>query len=201
MLFIFEGPDSVGKSTISEDFARKLASYSNKVEYFTFPGRDEGTLGHAVYRLHHAPSELGVSRITSTSLQILHIAAHVDAIESRILPSLDSGSTVVLDRFWWSTLVYGIVTGANMTSLEAMINLERLSWRGVSPCVSFLVQRELPFKLRSDELLDKWHQLNHEYQHLADKEATTGRVVRLLNNTTLDQTVHTALEVAMKYLL
>ena len=181
MLYVFEGPDSVGKSSISSDFSKQLA-VDRPVHYWSFPGREEGTLGWAVYELHHAPKALGVNALTPTSLQLLHIAAHVDAIESRILPALDTGHTGVLDRFWWSTWVYGIVGGADRDALTAMIEVERKAWRGATPAAAFLIDREIPFALRSDELLADWHRLRDEYAKLADREQAHHSVLRIRNN-------------------
>jgi dTMP kinase len=187
MLYVFEGPDSVGKSTISTAFAQRLSDQlSGEVRRWTFPGRDEGTLGWAVYRMHHKPAELGVNSLTATSLQLLHIAAHMDAIESRILPALESGKVVVLDRFWWSTLVYGIVSGASTDALLAMIEVERKAWRGVQPSVAFIIDREKPFRLRDDEPIKDWQRLRDEYRRVGDQESRTHRVIRIQNDDSVD---------------
>ena len=90
-------------------------------------------MGRLVYDLHHDADDLGLGEINPTSLQILHIAAHVDAIEERILPALRTGAWVVLDRFWWSTWVYGLAFGVPENSLETMIELELLHWGEVKP--------------------------------------------------------------------
>jgi dTMP kinase len=61
-----------------------------------------------------------VSGLSSASLQLLHIAAHIDAIERRIKPTLGQGRIVILDRFWWSTMVYGAVSGVSEALLRGM---------------------------------------------------------------------------------
>ena len=194
MLYVFEGPDSVGKSTISASFANRLKGDGRcVVRYWSFPGRDKGTLGWAVYRLHHNSVELGVSAITPTSLQVMHIAAHVDAIESRILPALDAGEIVVLDRFWWSTLVYGIVKGASAGSLSAMIEVELKAWRGVEPGVAFLIDRTTPFSLRSGEQIGDWQRLREEYRSLAERQSSKHRVVRITNENGVESATTCAL--------
>src|SRR5439155_12811025 len=104
--------------------AGRLSANGFLCEWVSFPGREIGTLGKLVYEIHHDAAKAGVKAIDPTSLQLLHIAAHIDAIEARILPALKQGRHVVLDRFWWSTLVYGIVNGANKRSLKAMIEVE-----------------------------------------------------------------------------
>lgn len=190
MFYVFEGPDSVGKSTISAAFVEKLrVASSHPVHHWSFPGRNEGTLGLLVYRLHHAPKELGVNSITPASVQALHIAAHIDAIEARILPAIERGDSVVLDRFWWSTLVYGIVGGASVDTLQAMIEVERKAWRGVLPNIAFLIERPSPFKLRSDERLPDWYRLKNEYERLAQHESKQYPVIRVRNDGALPETI------------
>ena len=185
MLIVFEGPDSVGKSTISTAFAARLRELQPgvvAVHHWSFPGRDIGTLGQLVYRLHHSPGELGVASLTPASLQLLHIAAHLDAIESRILPALGRGDIVILDRFWWSTAVYGTVTGADRETLSSMIEVELRAWRTVLPTMVFLVDRSSPFALRGDERLMDWQRLRAEYEALASRQSVGHPVVRIAND-------------------
>ena len=127
-LYVFEGLDGSGKTTLAHALADCLNSAGFECDYFAFPGREDGTLGKLVYELHHNSTELGIKSIKSTSLQLLHIAAHIDAIESRILPVLNKGRYVILDRFWWSTWVHGVVGGVNQRLLQVMINLECVHW-------------------------------------------------------------------------
>ncbi len=140
-LIVFEGPDGVGKSTLSHALANKLKDMNIPCKHLAFPGNEAGTLGRLVYDLHHDTDVFGLHGITSTSLQALHIAAHLDAIEQRILPALRKGHWVVLDRFWWSTWVYGNVGGVDRDSLDAMIRVELLQWNDIKPEVVFVVER------------------------------------------------------------
>src|SRR5688572_21439337 len=118
-LFVFEGPDGSGKTTLSMAFAKYLRNKGTDCEHFAFPGREAGTLGKLVHELHHNSALVGVDSLTPSSLQLLHIAAHVDAIESRIVPLLKNGRSIVLDRFWWSTWVYGKINRVSNNSLRA----------------------------------------------------------------------------------
>jgi len=83
--------------------------------------------------------------------------AHIDAVESTILPILNRGEHVVLDRYWWSTWVYGIVGGASPRSLRAMIDLELLHWGKVRPDLLFLVRRKTPLR---EQYTQRWQQLS-----------------------------------------
>src|SRR5688500_9577461 len=100
-LVVLEGPDGVGKSTIAAAIAELASRRGLAVELLSFPGREPGSLGELVYRLHHESTTLGIADLGPTATQTLHIAAHIDAIERRILPAIESGRLVLLDRFWW----------------------------------------------------------------------------------------------------
>src|SRR5438045_3271890 len=101
-LFVFEGANEVDKSTLAAMLTRKLRRENGACDLFAFPGNKTGTLGRHIHNLHHSTNKFGIKRIEATSLQLLHIAAHVDSITSRILPALRHGRLVVLDRYWWS---------------------------------------------------------------------------------------------------
>jgi thymidylate kinase len=182
-LFVFEGPDGSGKTTVSLTFAEHLRARRIECDHFAFPGRDAGTLGQLVHGLHHDPQSVGVESLTPTSLQLLHIAAHVDVIESRIIPALEKGRSVVLDRFWWSTWVYGKVSGVNHDILKAMIRLEQIAWGKVRPWVVFLFTRELVDATQDHK------QLSIEYINLARGEARRNRIVHIENKGTLVETL------------
>lgn len=162
-LIVMEGVDGSGKTTLAHAVVAQLQSVGVDAVYFSFPGREPGTLGAEIYELHHRSKERGIEGIHPASLQLLHIAAHIDAIETRILPKLRQGTHVVLDRFWWSTWVYGIVSGASPSSLKAMIDVEMGHWATVRPTVAFLVLRN---KGRADDIPQERRKRMEEYQRL-----------------------------------
>lgn len=181
-LVILEGPDGVGKSTAANLITQYFAESLNSFELVTFPGKEENTLGKLVYDLHHQPESFGVKNISQTSNQILHIAAHVDALERLILPKLREGQNLVLDRFWWSTWVYGIVSGVRRQSVKRMIELENLYWKGFLPSAVFLLSREGPIDRKVS--LSDWRRLGHEYKVLAEREKTKYPVIKIINHGT-----------------
>jgi thymidylate kinase len=183
-LYVFEGPDGVGKTELSRRFAAQLEAAGVPCEYLSFPGHDDGTLGKHVYELHHDPGQHGVASVSPTSLQLLHIAAHIDAIESRILPALRSGRSVVLDRFWWSTKVYGLASGVARRTLNRMIDIELAAWGGVKPAALYLVGRHAPLR---PEPIDHWQRCRELYDSLAEEEGRSYPVRRIDNGGSIEE--------------
>lgn len=159
-LIVLEGPDGVGKTTI----ARKLAARLGGI-YCSFPGREVGTLGEQVYGIHHN-NELKAS---PESLQLLHVAAHIDALQNRIIPWLEDDKIVVLDRCYWSTWVYGCVYGVNRKFLSDAIKLELPYWGewNVVGSSMFYISRDKPWVAKQDDqkALMMWQKLHEYYYH------------------------------------
>jgi len=189
-LIIFEGADAAGKSTVCSAYRDALARMGFPSCLLSFPGKEPGTLGDLVYKIHHDPHSKGVDRLTSASLQALHVAAHLDTIESKIVPRLDDGQTVVLDRYWWSTWVYGVVAGADTKVLHALIEAERVAWGKWLPGLVYLIIRSNPLR---EEPLKPWLELCQEYKTLAERESELYPVCVLSNEGEIDVTVATAL--------
>jgi thymidylate kinase len=189
-LIVFEGVDAAGKSAVCAAYLSALRELGIAAKLLSFPGKAPRTLGSLVYALHHDPPALGVDRLAPASLQALHIAAHLDAIETVILPSLETGETIVLDRFWWSTWVYGRVGGVRPDVLEALIQAELLTWGKWHPGVLFhLTRRAHP----RDEPAETWSRLQHEYEKLARQESGKYSIRHLPNDGELSATVAKAI--------
>lgn len=184
-LIVFEGPDGVGKTTVSKALASALNASGVRTTWLSFPGRESGTLGKLVYDLHHRPFAVGVGELHPASLQLLHVAAHIDAIERVIRPAIERGECVILDRYWWSTWVYGIVAGAAQDGLARMIDVERAHWGSVVPDAVVLVRRNG----RGVGADDPHRRLMEEYERLARRESSHHPVVRLPNDASVADAV------------
>ena len=140
-LLVFEGPDQVGKTSVSRATAAALAAVGVSVEWRSFPGATPSSLGELVYRVHHDPHSVGVGSVSPLALQCLHVAAHLDAIEQDIGPLILNGTTIVLDRYWWSTWVYGRAAGVPEDVLHLLVSAERAQWGDIVPKRVFLLSR------------------------------------------------------------
>lgn len=165
-LIVFEGADDAGKTVLSKAIAAEKVARGQRYQWHAFPGMATGTLGYLVYRLHHDPTSFGIERLTPSSLQTLHIAAHLDAIESVIVPILREGGNVILDRFWWSTWVYGTADRISPRLLRLLIDAEKSAWGEFLPSAAFFVTRDRPFRDEGD----RWSALNICYRELIKSE-------------------------------
>jgi len=110
----------------------------------------------------------------------LHIAAHLDHIETRIQPALRNGTHVVLDRFWWSTWVYGRAVNVQTRVLDLLIDAERAAWVPTEPSHVFLVNRAVAFRPEHNE--EFYFRLSGLYTQLASLEGKRYAVTTLSND-------------------
>mgnify|MGYP000966257664 CR=1 FL=1 len=141
LLIVLEGPDGAGKTTVGKHLATTLRAAGRDCVEVSFPGTQVGTLGRLVYDLHHDRSRLGIANMSALALQTLHVAAHVDALETTIRPAYDRGGIVILDRYWWSTWVYGIAQRIPKKALRALVDYEERVWGALLPDHIFLFAR------------------------------------------------------------
>ena len=191
-LIVFEGPDGVGKTTLSKALSDYLNATDIQCDYLSFPGRETGSLGRHIYELHHDLDRFGIRAIEPASLQLLHVAAHIDLIGQCILPKLAAGRYVILDRFWWSTWVYGVTAGVDRTILRSMLAVERTYWGTTSPTVVFLLQSDTPY--RHEQPVATWNKLAATYYELAAEEQNAYPIKIIRNNRSVSETMNTVLQ-------
>jgi len=163
-ILVFEGPNDVGKTTLSLGLSKVLKELAVDAELFSFPGKNCSELGDLVYKLH-SDANAGTFEIESFSLQMLHVAAHIDLIKNKIATALQMGKCIILDRFWWSTMIYGRISGVDGGMLDSLIAIEKRVWNESRPYAVFLLRRELN---NSDAVN---HRQAFEYKQLAEEES------------------------------
>jgi dTMP kinase len=103
LLITFEGPEGAGKTTQVAELRRRLAD--RDVEVYREPGSTE--LGDRVRDLL-----LHGAAVSPEAEMLLFMAARAELLARRILPALDRGAVVLLDRYHDSTLAYQGARGA-----------------------------------------------------------------------------------------
>jgi thymidylate kinase len=197
-LFIFEGSDGAGKTTLAQSLHSRLKEYGVQCEALSFPGKQAGTLGSIVYELHHNSEAYGITSINPVSVQVMHIGAHIDAIAGRILPALQTGTTVTLDRFWWSTWVYGKASGVSDAALKGMLEVEFDAWGDVLPTVAFLIQGRTPKRI--GEPAANWNTRLDLYQDLASRECQRYPVEYISNECSIEESLERVWNVVQQFL-
>lgn len=186
-LFIFEGPDGMGKTTLSHRLVEWLTSVGQPTLYVSSPGRLDGTLGKLVYDIHHNPQHYGLRKVLPVANQLLHIAAHIDALHTSIIPALESGTNVVMDRFWWSTIAYGKVGGIDAESIRLMINLELHHWSTYRPTAIFLLTRSTPGLIEHSSTTHNL--LEKAYEELGQNQEQEHAIYRISTDQTIEQSL------------
>lgn len=188
-LYVFEGPDDVGKTTLARMLSKHLSSHGVLSEVLSFPGRESETISELIYRLYHDPQSLGVKSILPVTMQVMVTAAHIEVVEARIKPLLRAGVDVVLDRFWWSTWVYATQDHVPSKTRDLLIDLEMQSWADIRPELLFLVMRHEPLIAQASN--ERWVELVQLYRQIADLQRPLMPVEAISNDGTLSQTFET----------
>lgn len=184
-IYIFEGIDNVGKTTIIHALKKQIqATTDYKCVNVAFPGNEPRTLGELVYRIHHHEEQYFDISLNETSLQLLHIASHIDLIQRCLEPLSNSKCIILLDRFWWSTYVYGLSGGLEENIIQTIIAPELLYWKDINVKKIFLIERN---KKQKDYELNKENTIIEKYRQLADKELLC---TKLDNNESLEKVVN-----------
>ena len=97
-LIVFEGIDGSGKTTQAKRMHNKLVSRGVDAEYFREPG--SSALGLAVREIVYQKGN------TTRANTFLFLAARAQLIHDLVLPALERGATVILDRYGLSTMCY-----------------------------------------------------------------------------------------------
>ena len=181
---IFEGVDGTGKTTLSSSLAKYMRRFLPDLPLYadSFPGSLPNTLGNWVYRYHHGKvSDVPTpDAIAPAALQLLHVAAHVDAVLARIGPMLSNNGMVILDRYWWSAYAYSRI---NLTPEQAwtLVNAERVFWKALPLPTAIYLDRQNT--LKSGEINPVRHaQLRSYYREVIKVEQKAGVLVHELSN-------------------
>lgn len=137
-LIVLEGPAGVGKGTIARLVARAI-SRAGRVCDVLLTTPQKGLVDPLRRRFHRDQAGQPVPRMSPASVQAFQTAIHIEAIERRALPALASGHDVILDHFWWSTWVHGVISGVHVDTLRALVHAERAAWGDLRPQVVVLL--------------------------------------------------------------
>lgn len=186
---VFEGVDGTGKTTLANLLTQYYQILNEYIYSGSFPGLEDQTLGKLVYKIHHSelPHLLRPEDVAPPALQFMHVAAHIHTITTKIVPALQSGGCVILDRYWWSTYAYSRLH-LPAKKVWPLINAERAFLSDVSPPIIIYLSREQT--LKPDEISPSHHKsLNEYYGEAIEEQRKRGVNVHIIdNNKSLDST-------------
>ena len=99
-LITIEGLDGAGKTTLAEALAREIAARGLRVELLREPGGVQ--LSERIRALVKDPALTVGARAEA----LVYAAARAQLVQERLLPLLEDGAVVLLDRFVDSSLAY-----------------------------------------------------------------------------------------------
>ncbi|WP_371377433.1 dTMP kinase [Sporomusa aerivorans] len=168
-IYVFEGIDNVGKTTIIQALQEKICK---EIGYdcttIAFPGNEARTLGALVYDVHHHENKYFDFPINNASLQLLHVAAHIDLIQRKLIEEYSSSKIILMDRFWWSTYAYGLAGRLERDVVHAILAPELVYWEKININKIFLLERKdrkIDYETNKDILIRK------NYSDLAKRES------------------------------
>jgi dTMP kinase len=138
-LITIEGIDGVGKTTQIEQIGEFLRG--SKISYAVYREPGSTPLGEELRRILKAgPGQTPLAEL------LLFAAARVELVSTRVIPELEAGIWVILDRFADSTLAYqGALGGVDD---ELLATITRLSTVGLTPDLTLWL--DLPPELAAE---------------------------------------------------
>jgi len=148
MLIVFEGIDGSGKTTQAELLSKRLNGEGVLNAIMREPG---GTpLGEGIREILLHRSDMKISRITEF---LLFSASRAQLTEEKILPLLNSGVVVIVDRFFYSSIAYqGFGRGIPVSEIESV---NHFATQNVIPDVVFLFELDIESALERRSLSGK----------------------------------------------
>lgn len=138
----FEGLDGSGKSTVFSHLARRLEA--EKIPHGFTHEPTEGAIGKKIYDILYGRAAM----VSGRELQRLYIEDRKEHIETFIEPALKNGMLVLCDRYWLSTLAYGMLTEPK----EVFIELHRKILGNNFLLPDFTILLDLPASLAMERL-------------------------------------------------
>lgn len=157
MFFVFDGVDGAGKTTQLEMFVRWLQDQGHDVVTCKDPGST--ILGERLRSVLLGDHEMPISMRAE---MMLFTTARTQLIQEIVKPALESGKTVVLDRYVLSTVVYQGHAGD--LDPEEIWTVNRIATQHLFPDVTFIL--DLPVDVAAKRLgdtLDRMESRGSEY--------------------------------------
>ena len=132
MFITLDGIDGGGKSTQIELLAKYLEGKGLQVAQFRDPGSTP--LGNAVREILLHREDIPLA---NTAEMLLYMAARAQLVAEQIRPALESGATVICDRYLLANVVYQGSAGG--MDVDALWTVGRIATGGLMPDVTIVL--------------------------------------------------------------
>jgi len=141
VLIAFEEIDRSGKTTQVEFLSRRLTEREIPNEILREPG---GTaLGEGVWELLLHRSDLKISPLAKF---LLFSASRAQLVSEMVIPLLESGKVVILDRYFYSSIAYqGFRRGIPIQHIETV---SHVATQNLMPDVIFLMKLDIDIAIK-----------------------------------------------------
>ena len=158
MLINFEGIDGCGKSTQIHLLKQYLEERGKKVQVYREPG---GTSIAEEIRSILLDSKYEISAVSEL---LLFSAARAQLVQDKIIPALERGITVILDRFYDSTTAYQGY-GRSVLPIDEIILLNKMASHGLVPEITFYlrISQELALQRRKERAQDRMEMAGNDF--------------------------------------
>lgn len=148
MLISFEGIDGCGKSTQIQLLKDKLIAQGKIVQVFREPG---GTSLSEAIRALLLDKTYDPEPVTEL---LLFSSARSQLIQQEVIPALDRGEIVILDRFYDSTTAYQGY-GRSVLPIEQIQDINTVASHGLKPDITFYLRITVEDSFKRTERFEK----------------------------------------------
>ena len=158
MLINFEGIDGCGKSTQIHLLKQYLEEHGRQVQVYREPG---GTSIAEEIRSILLDSKNNMSVVSEL---LLFSAARAQLVQEKIIPALNNGATVILDRFYDSTTAYQGY-GRSVLPIDEICVLNKMASYGLVPEITFYlrISQKLALERRLKHVQDRMEMAGNEF--------------------------------------
>lgn len=141
-LLILEGEDHTGKSTVGRLLVDKLNDNDIKAIYAFQPGDNDGDYNQIINDM----CKTKIYDLDPLSNLFAFLLDRSEHTSKKVIPALDSGKTVVCDRWWYSTIAYQFFGKQLLQRFQLTEDfaywMNRVASHNVKPHYSFYLQRK-----------------------------------------------------------
>lgn len=141
-LLVLEGEDHSGKSTVGKLLVEKLNKQDISAIYAFQPGDNDGDYNQVINDMCKT-KKYDLDPLSNLFAFLLDRSEHTS---KKVIPALESGKTVVCDRWWYSTIAYQFhgkeLLQRFQLSEDFAYWMNRVASHNIKPHYSFYLERE-----------------------------------------------------------